>query len=562
MDHLGLPNPDLLERLPWGARVVLDVGCAAGALGVAHRRRNPAARVFGIEKDRRLAALASATHDPVFVADLDDDPLPFADHIRPGEVDALIYGDVLQCLRSPTDVLRAHLPYLADDGVTLLCIPNLEHWSFVDALLGGTWDCEASGLFDTRHLRWFTRPMVERMLRRLGLHSQAPKPRVFDRGAAETFAGDLRPALQRRGIDPGDYMARATPLRHVWCATRSPVRRLPVISNMLTPVGGVSDVRVTQPMAALAGEPSLNARVVHLGAQLPAPDEPPGIFIMHRPALFDAPGLQPIRELIARGWLVVCEFDDNPDFIPGLSKGLFQNFRAVHAVQTSTERLAERFRTENPEVAIFPNAIARVPDVVNFRDPNRLTLLFAGINRESEWQEYLGALNNAAFRAGDRLHFVIVGDRLLHEHLRTPHKQLLPRAAYDIYQSLLSACEISFMPLRDTPFNRCKSDLKFLEAAAHRAVPLASSVVYEDSIVDGHTGILFHDPLELEQRLLRLVVDPAAGRTIADTARTHVLQNRMLAGQVAARVRWYHSLWERREELHASLLARVPELWA
>jgi hypothetical protein len=34
----------------------------------------------------------------------------------------------------------------------------------------------------------------------------------------------------------------------------------------------------------------------------------------------------------------------------------------------------------------------------------------------------------------------------------------------------------------------------------------------------------------------------------------------MLAYQVEQRVAWYRSLWARREALHRSLLARVPEL--
>ena len=116
------------------------------------------------------------------------------------------------------------------------------------------------------------------------------------------------------------------------------------------------------------------------------------------------------------------------------------------------------------------------------------------------------------------------------------------------------------MPLLDTPFNRCKSDLKFIEAAAHRVTALASPVAYGDSIEDGRTGVLFQDAHELQQRLLRLVINPEAGRELADAARAHVTKHRMLAYQVARRTAWYRSLWARREALNAALLARVPEL--
>jgi len=39
-----------------------------------------------------------------------------------------------------------------------------------------------------------------------------------------------------------------------------------------------------------------------------------------------------------------------------------------------------------------------------------------------------------------------------------------------------------------------------------------------------------------------------------------VRRRRMLAYQVADRVAWYRSLWQRRKELGAALLERTPEL--
>jgi glycosyltransferase involved in cell wall biosynthesis len=113
------------------------------------------------------------------------------------------------------------------------------------------------------------------------------------------------------------------------------------------------------------------------------------------------------------------------------------------------------------------------------------------------------------------------------------------------------------MPLADNAFNRAKSDLKFIEAGACRVVALASPVVYRASIEDGRTGVLFEDAAELHDRLLRLLSMPDVSRAIAEAAREYVAQNRMLAYQVAARIAWYRSLWDRREELNAALQARL-----
>jgi glycosyltransferase involved in cell wall biosynthesis len=113
------------------------------------------------------------------------------------------------------------------------------------------------------------------------------------------------------------------------------------------------------------------------------------------------------------------------------------------------------------------------------------------------------------------------------------------------------------MPLSDTPFNRAKSDLKFIEAASCRVAPLASTVVYSDSIEDGRTGLLFRDPAEFKTRLLRLLAMPDLARDLGDAGRRHVADHRMLAYQVAPRIAWYRSLWARREALTRALQARM-----
>ena len=49
---------------------------------------------------------------------------------------------------------------------------------------------------------------------------------------------------------------------------------------------------------------------------------------MHRPALFGAEGQQMINAMIDKGWLVITEFDDQPDFLRGL-KAILSNARRL-----------------------------------------------------------------------------------------------------------------------------------------------------------------------------------------------------------------------------------------
>jgi SAM-dependent methyltransferase len=554
-----LPNPDLLERIPLTARVVLDVGCGTAALSAAYRKRNPRARLLGIDNDQDVAAIAAERLDELATVDVEQDPLPF--DVSEG-IDCLIYGDVLMHLRDPWTVLRRQAEALTPDGVILICIANLEHWSFVEKLLRGTWDYAPAGLLDEAHLRWFGLRTMRDGLQRLGFVPCDVSPRVFDREQAGKFTQAMAPALAVLGIDADDYARRAAPLQYVWRLRKTAQQRMTIAANMLKPVGGVSHVRIVYPLRAMATDPVV-ATMLTTSVDAKAPDDDtPRIFILHRPALSGEPGRAMVRAFLDSGWLVITEFDDHPDFFRVMQEGAQLSFRGVHAVQTSTRALAAVLRQRNPEVAVFPNALVSLPEVRNFADPNGMTVFFGALNREQDWEPLIGAINAVAAKMGARLRFSVVHDRGFFDALETPHKRFTAMCEYDTYMDLLGECEVSLMPLADNGFNRAKSDLKFIEAGACRVASLASNVVYSDSIEEGRTGLLFRDAAELEAKLMRLVTTPDIARDLGDAARDYVAQNRMLAYQIAPRIAWYRSLWARREALTAALhqrLAAVPE---
>jgi SAM-dependent methyltransferase len=549
-----IPNADLLDRIPLDARTVLDVGCGTGSLGAAYRQLNPRALLLGIDNDPQAAAVAARRFDQVAVTDVETDPLPF--QLDEG-IDCIIYGDVLEHLENPWEMLRRHVDALSEDGTILICVPNVEHWSFAARLLRGTWDYEPSGLLDATHLRWFSLDSMRRLLLETGLALCDVHPRVLDAEKARDFVTAIAPSLRAIGVDPQEYLTRASPLQYVWRARKSARPRLTVAATMLEPIGGVSHVRVVYPLRAMASDPWVRTHIVTPPQMPPAQPGMPHICILHRPVLAGARGAETMQRLLADDWLVVTEFDDHPDFFAALRGDEQLSFRGVHAVQTSTPALAETLRSRNPEVMVFPNAVRALPEPRNFRTPKTMTLFFGALNRERDWAPLMPALNSVAAAAGERLRFQVVHDRAFFQALETPHKQFTPTCDHDTYMSLLAGCEIALMPLADTAFNRAKSDLKFIEAGACRVVALASPVVYRASIEDGRTGVLFEDAAELHDRLLRLLSMPDASLAIAEAAREYVAQNRMLAYQVGARIAWYRSLWDRRDELNAALEERL-----
>ncbi|MGK7866101.1 methyltransferase domain-containing protein [Falsiroseomonas sp. E2-1-a20] len=553
-DYGAGANPDLLSRIPLDARLVLDVGCGAGGLGGAFRRRNPATRLLGIEPDPALADRAAAHYDEIYRLDIEATPPPVA----PGSLDAMLFGDVLEHLRDPWAVLARDAPLLAEDGVLLACVPNLEHWSFTARLLTGQWRYEPTGLFDRTHLRWFTRDGMRQALEGAGLIPLDCTPRIFGPDKAEAFARRMEPALAAMGVTREDWLRRSAPLQYVWRATRRPPRTLLLAARTLRPVGGVNDVRVLQPLAALATRPGV-AALAGPNVQLPQAVVPRVLILQRR--LLDSPeSLAWLRALRATGAVLVQEFDDDPARWPSIAGNGDLAFRGVHAVQTSTAPLRDLLAPFNDEIAIFPNALAALPQPVNFADPGRLTLFFGALNREADMAPFLPVLNQVLAEAGGRLAVEVVHDRRSHDALETPHKRFTPTADYAGYRAVMVRCELAFLPLAETRFNRMKSDLKAVEAAGHRLCCLASPVVYAGSLRHGETGLIVPDPQALGAELRGLLAEPARALVMAEAARGWVRAERLLARQVAPRLDWYRSLWARRASLDAALLKRVPAL--
>ena len=546
-----LPPPfvDVLPKLPLAARSMLHVGCGSGELAAGYRPRNPAVRLLGTESNPAQAEQAARQFDTVASVDIDSDPLPFD---LPDGLDCLVYDGILEHLNDPWNVLAAQAEALTPDGVIVMSLPNAAAWQVLEQLLHGR---SERGVLSPAAV--FAPEVVMRRLARIGLTPCDIMESQVSRPLAAPFLETMAPVLLGLGIEAETFAKRVTAGRLIWRARKEPRQRMFLSGSMLAPVGGVSHVRVVHPMQALATDPSVFAEITDQFDGNPAQDDAPRIFILHRPALIGEHGRTLVQAMSDSGHLVITEFDDHPDFFPMMQLGGALSFEGVHAVQTSTPALAEVLRKYNPEVGVFPNAIPSLPEIRNFADPHVVTLFFGALNREGDWETLMPVINEVSVLAGDRLRFEVIHDKGFFDALRSPHKAFTPTCDYEAYQRILGGCEISFMPLSDTAFNRAKSDLKFIEAGACRVTPLASPVVYANSIEHGRTGLLFNSPEELRLNLLRILALPENARTIADAARDHVAKHRMLAYQVAPRIAWYRALWERREALFAAQRERV-----
>jgi 2-polyprenyl-3-methyl-5-hydroxy-6-metoxy-1,4-benzoquinol methylase len=561
-------NPDLLYRIPVWAKCVLEVGCGAGALGAAYKTINPEATVVGLELNPEQAESARTRIDHVITGDVDrhaTPSLPAGLGTGASPVDCLVYGDVLEHLRDPEAVLRQQLQWLAPDGLVVACIPNVQHWSVFLQLFSGHWPQQDQGLFDRTHLRWFTRESIIQLMQRCGLVVHDITPRIFRPEQAKAVVDALAPALPALGVDSQALLQGMSPLQYVVRAGRQPARPLLLSGLMLKPHLGMNEVRMLQPLRSVASTAGVVMELSHEQlALVPASSDLPRVLIFQRQALTYANSLPLLRNALHSGAVLVGEYDDDPSRYPDTAANHYLKFRAMHAMQVSTVPLAETIRPHNPETVVFDNAVESLPPhPVTWPEPGDgqpLRLFFGAANRGADWAPWMAALNQVLAADPSGWWVEVVHDQPFFEALHTQQKTFTPTCGYQRYQEVMGRCHVAFLPLADTPFNRMKSDLKLVEAASFGLAALASPVVYGDTFASGCAGVLFHSEQELMAALLQFRADPQSGCQLGLAARSWVRDHRLQKFQSRRREQWYRQLWQRREELTAALLERVPEL--
>ena len=158
-------RPEVRALVPPGARRMLDLGCASGALGAA-LKASGVAEVVGVERDGAYAADARARLDRVVEADIEA-YAPRAAEL--GRFDALVAADVLEHLVDPWSALRAYAALLEPGARAVISLPNAGSWQTYWSLARGSWPRRAQGIFDATHLRWFTLRDAIALCREAGL---------------------------------------------------------------------------------------------------------------------------------------------------------------------------------------------------------------------------------------------------------------------------------------------------------------------------------------------------------------------------------------------------------
>ena len=544
------------EYIPPRARFVLELGCGDGTTAREFKRIQPDCRYFGVEEDAGLLQRASAWLDGAACVCM----AAFESGRYAVEApDCIVLHSSFLTMRQPGPRIRELAGLLAVGGQFLLILENPGYLGNLLALYSGRTGVVVGSLSLAKAGELLSQAglLLDRAIPQYAEGDQEVRQQAAVRQLQDSLAACAGQQKQ------ADLWAQRFVIRAVRLPEKPPHLLLHVWLGEARVTG---PVRVLEPNAFCVTEPGVNQVAEQGGVDLQQGRAYEQRVLLRQRCRFEdyAQARQQIEIMLRAGYLVVVENDDYPEFwLKDYERTKYIDYTGVHAIQVSTPALAEYMRQFNPHVRVFENELKHLPEprVYDTHDP--VTIFFGALNRTKDWQEIMPGLNALLKRYGDQVRVRVLFDRKFYEALETEHKELIGQeypngyAPYEVYEQVLHTADISLLPLRDTTFNRMKSDLKFIESAGHGAVVLASPTVYEDSVQDGLTGMIYRSPKEFGAKLTELIEKPQRRRIMARSAYQYVKEHRLLCQHYEERLAWYRSLVQRLPELTAELRERI-----
>lgn len=192
MNYFNLkPNWSLAARIQEESEEefkVLEVGCDLGATLVEIQNRFPKCKTYGLDINEAAVEIAKHVTEAKY-GNIDELRIPFGE-----KFDYIIFGDVLEHLRHPEEVVEMCRDCLNEDGCIIACIPNVMHISVMEQLLEGRFVYQDVGLLDRTHIHFFTYHEIMNLFRNAGYEVKDVDRRVFaisdrEQAIVETLLG-------------------------------------------------------------------------------------------------------------------------------------------------------------------------------------------------------------------------------------------------------------------------------------------------------------------------------------------------------------------------------------
>ena len=309
------------------------------------------------------------------------------------------------------------------------------------------------------------------------------------------------------------------------------------------------------------------------------------VIVFQRP--LEEEKLKSIKLLQEAGKIVVFDNDDtyradsgiptlinsskNVEYIEKCNRVLGEFIKQADLVTTTTEILADEYRQYNKNVVVLPNCI----DQFNWNEPKRNTsdkirIGFIGsVTFNDEYKHIQGTLDYLKKR--DDVEIVVYGlppdndpkykqqrkfyKRQLNFWRRYANQRIPQSRMYQYFDNINDLeLDLVIIPRKDNYFNRCKSNIKFLEMAMLEIPVVAQSFPDKkspyDYDIDGTNGLLATDDDDFKEKVITLIENKDLRLKMGKKAKEYVLKNYNIEDKAHlwadAYLKTYNKLYEKR----------------
>lgn len=214
-------------------------------------------------------------------------------------------------------------------------------------------------------------------------------------------------------------------------------------------------------------------------------------------------------------------------------------------LQFTNDELARRFGMLNENHRSFWNQLDSCPDTL-VKKSQSVVIGWAGSWGHLKDLESMLPILEEVGNLYPEVRFAFMGDPRFEElwqHWDSARVAFTPSGDLESYLTFLNSLTIGIAPLHDTEFNRCRSDVKFLEYASRGVVALLADLPpYQVPIHREGVAVGFDSFESLKEALVDLLENPQRIEALRLSAHRYVESKRLEYQNAERRLQWYRAM--------------------
>lgn len=247
-------------------------------------------------------------------------------------------------------------------------------------------------------------------------------------------------------------------------------------------------------------------------------------------------------------WMEVNE--DNPHKLEhdvlDASFTIQRTMEVSDAVTTTQDYLSDKIKTINSNTFVLPNYIyLKEWDLPKYKnESDTIRIFWAGSMTHLEDMKLVVNPIKRICKEFPNVQLVFMGDTRIGDLFDGCNVENMLGVPVEVWPVKLSTirADIGIAPLIDNEFNRCKSNIKWLEYGINQIPSVCSPTRYGESIKNGDTGYIANTEEDWYKNIKKLVIDKGLREKIGMNAYEEVKKNWSLEGNIQKWVDVYKSL--------------------